>query len=144
MATSDSIVLLLLEDDRDDVHFLKRAFARLDGPRSIQVIENGEEALAYLSGERPYSDRSAYPFPTHVLLDLKVPKKSGIEVLEWMKRDVRCSALPAAILSSSGQTADRERARALGVDGYWTKSSSFAGLITVAKEIVAWMHSSTG
>ena len=137
--------LLLVEDDRDDVIFLRRAFRQVGSPVPVQTAHDGDQAIAYLSRAGPYGDRARYPEPTHVLLDLKLPRRSGLEVLEWMRRQPGpLAAMPAAILSSSGQTPDRERARILGADHYWTKPVSFEALQRVAVEIVAWITSPRG
>ncbi len=132
--------LLLVEDDRDDIIFLRRAFRHVGGSIPMETAHDGDQAIAYLSGTEPYGDRARYPAPTHVLLDLKLPRRSGLEVLEWMRRQSGpLGAMPAAILSSSGQTPDRERAQFLGADHYWTKPVSYEALQRVASEIVSWI-----
>jgi CheY-like chemotaxis protein len=135
--------LLLVEDDRDDIIFLRRAFRHVGSSIPMQTAHDGDQAIAYLSRAGPYGDPVRYPRPTHVLLDLKLPRRSGLEVLEWMRRQPGpLGAMPAAILSSSGQTPDRERAQILGADHYWTKPVSYEALQKVAAEIVAWITSS--
>jgi len=135
MTGDQGFVLLLVEDNPDDVLFLRRAFSRIGRHFPVVIAEDGEQALSYLSGNGP-------PTPTHVLLDLKLPKKTGLEVLEWMKGDGRTAGLPVAILSSSGQTSDRERARELGAERYWIKPAAFDHLMRIAGEIVEWMQRS--
>jgi CheY-like chemotaxis protein len=137
--------LLLVEDDQDDIIFLRRAFRAVGSPVPLESVHDGDQAIAYLSGAGPFGDRIRYPQPTHVLLDLKLPRRSGLEVLEWMRRQPgSLGAMPAAILSSSGQTPDRERARILGADHYWTKPVSYEALQQVAAEIVAWISPAEG
>jgi CheY-like chemotaxis protein len=134
--------LLLVEDDLDDVVFLQRAFHRVGYRVPFQAVHDGEQAIAYLAGAEPYADRSRFPEPTHVLLDLKLPRRSGLEVLEWIRQQPgRIRKLPVAIFSSSGQTTDRERARVLNADHYWTKPVSYEALQQVAREILGWMAS---
>jgi CheY-like chemotaxis protein len=134
--------LLLVEDDRDDIIFLRRALRQIGSSVPMQTVHDGEQAIAYLSASGPYADRDRYPEPTHVLLDLKLPRRSGLEVLEWMRQQPGAlGRRPAAILSSSGQTADREHARLLRADHYWTKPVSYEALQQVAAEIVAWITS---
>jgi len=133
--------LLLVEDDRDDVIFLRRAFRHVGSSIPVQTAHDGDQAIHYLSRVEPYGDPIRHPMPTHVLLDLKLPRRSGLEVLEWMRRQPGpLGAMPAAILSSSGQTPDSERAQFLGADHYWTKPVSYEALQRVAAEIVAWVN----
>ncbi len=136
------LLLLLVEDNRDDIFFLSRAFLRRGHHLPVRVVHDGEQAVAYLSGSGSYADRQLHPMPTHVLLDLKLPKKSGLEVLEWMKSNAETRRLPAAMLSSSGQSEDVNRARDLGCSVYWTKPVSYDGLSDLADRIVAWMKGS--
>ena len=132
-------LLLLVEDNRDDIFFLTRAFARRGHVFPIRVVHDGDEAGAYLAGTGPHADRRHFPMPTHVLLDLKLPKRSGLEVLAWMKSNPETRHLPAAILSSSGQSVDVNRARDLGSDAYWTKPVSYDDLSDLADRIAEWM-----
>jgi CheY-like chemotaxis protein len=136
-------VLLLVEDDRDDVFFLRRALDRIGASFPVSDVHDGEQAIAYLTGTGAFEDRSRFPAPTHLLLDLKLPRRSGLEVLEWLRgRNDPLAAIPVSILSSSGQTVDRERARILGADHYWTKPVSYDGLQNVVEQIVSWVTSS--
>jgi len=77
--------ILLVEDDSNDVFLMERAFnkARLANP--LKVVRDGEEAISYLLGEGIYADRAEYPMPFMILLDLKMPRLSGFEVLEWLE-----------------------------------------------------------
>jgi CheY-like chemotaxis protein len=133
-------VLLLVEDNPDDVLFLRRALRKGGHSLRLEVVQNGEEAIAYLSGQGTYVDRRRHPLPTHVLLDLKLPKISGFEVLAWMRSRPEFASIPVSILSSSPQTADIDRARALGADCYLTKPISFEQLVPLVNRIVEWME----
>jgi len=75
-------VILLAEDDPNDVLLIQRAFQRNHVANPVQVVRDGEEALAYLSGQAPFTDRERHPLPVLMLMDLKMPRKSGLEVLE--------------------------------------------------------------
>ena len=77
--------ILLVEDNPDDVLLMQRAFKKANLANPLQVVDNGEKAVAYLDGQDPYSDRSQHPVPVLVLLDLKLPRLSGLEVLEWVR-----------------------------------------------------------
>ena len=127
--------ILVVEDDPDDALFLKRAFAKAGVPGFNLVLPDGQEAIAYLSGHGKYGDREAFPLPSHLLLDLKLPKVSGFEVLRWLRSSVGLRALPVAILSSSGEAADRENAQVLGIDAYYMKPSRSEDLLHLVQEI---------
>ncbi len=132
-------MLLLVEDDEDDIHFFSRALSRADAKVRLAVARDGDEAVAYLSGQGEFADRSRHPAPTHLILDLKLPKRSGVEVLEWLRKDAALSRLPVAIFSSSIEPSDVARTRALGVDGYFVKPSGAPALEdTVRRLLDAW------
>lgn len=137
---SATAILLLVEDDESDVLFLKRAFEKVGVTIHLEVVEDGQKAVDYLAGNGPYADRSRYPAPTHVLLDLKLPELSGLEVLEWIRSEPRLRELRVTILTSSGQESDIHRARELGVDAYLVKPMKFVLLLDVAKAIDEWVR----
>lgn len=117
--------LLLIEDDPNDVLFFTRAWRKLGFRNPPTVRSDGEEALAYLSVERPDA----------VVLDLKLPKLSGLEVLAWIRSKPRLRDLPVWALTSSGETSDVERATRLGVSAYLTKPTSYGDLLEVLRGI---------
>jgi CheY-like chemotaxis protein len=127
--------ILVVEDDPDDALFLKRAFAKAGVSGFHGVLPDGQEAIAYLSGEGKYGDRKVFPLPSHLLLDLKLPKVSGFEVLRWLRSSGGLKELPVAILSSSGESADRENAQALGIDAYFIKPTRSEDLLRLVQEI---------
>ena len=106
-----AFLVLVVEDDPDDVFFLQAAFKDAGAP-SPEVARDGEEALARLS---------ASPAPSLVLLDLKLPKLSGLEVLERRTADPALRSIPVVVLTSSNTAEDRERAYALGANAYLVK-----------------------
>lgn len=75
-------------------------------------------AIAYLAGQEPFADRDQSPYPTVILLDLKLPRRSGFEVLEWLRAQPGLRRLPVVVLTSSGQTEDVNRAYDLGANSY--------------------------
>lgn len=100
-------------------------------------MSDGEAAIAYLSGATPYENR---PIPEVVLLDLKLPRKSGHEVLQWIRQQARFRFLPVVVLSSSRERTDVERAYALGANSYLVKSPSFEALIEMVQTLdVYWL-----
>jgi len=132
--------ILLVEDDESDVTFLKRALAKVEMTFPLDVVGNGRLAMDYLAGSGRFVDRATYPSPTHVLLDLKLPEKSGFEVLEWIRGVPALKELRVAILTSSGEGPDLQRAKELSVDCYLVKPMSFALLVEVARGIDLWIR----
>jgi CheY-like chemotaxis protein len=137
---SETPCLLLVEDDESDVLFLKRAFAKTGVKIPLQVVENGRKAIEYLAGNGPYWDRTRYPAATHLLLDLKLPEKSGFEVLGWIRSQTGLKNLRVVILTSSAEESDIQRASQLGVDSYLVKPIHFTLLLETAKAIDEWVR----
>jgi CheY-like chemotaxis protein len=114
-------MILLVEDDENDVFFLKRALqkARLSLP--MHVATNGREALDYLQAVGKYSDRAVYPIPSLIFLDLKLPFVHGFEVLAWIRQQPSLNHIPVAVLTSSPEQCDREKAQSLGAKAFLVK-----------------------
>ena len=127
--------ILYVEDEADDVFFMRAAFKKLGDTDSLHVVVDGEKAIAYLSGKPPFEDRSTHPLPTVVLLDLNLPMYSGFEVLSWLRAQPHLKKLPVYVFSSSGRPEDRARAGALGANGYWQKPSSGTGFLEIAQRL---------
>ena len=113
--------LLLVEDNEEDAFLLRRALRKESVACTLHVAEDGQEAIEYLGGTGKYSDRTTYPFPTLVLLDLKLPYVHGFEVLSWVATQPACKDLRIIILTSSGEDRDRAKAAEFGIRSYFTK-----------------------
>lgn len=129
--------ILWVEDDPDDVDLIGRAIrkAGLDRPA---LVRDGREAVAYLSGSGPYADRILHPFPTLVLLDLKLPKMSGFEVLQWIREHEETSRVPVVMFTSSNERADVDRAYNLGANAYLLKSVDHEQLVETLRRVRAF------
>jgi len=127
--------ILLVEDDPNDIILIKRAFGKATITNPFQVVEDGEEAVAYLAGKGRYGDREKYPLPILLLLDLKLPRKSGHEVLEWLRRQPMLKRLPVVVLTSSQQSSDINRAYDLGANSYLVKPVTFDALVEMVKTL---------
>src|SRR5690242_11801332 len=121
--------ILLVEDDEADVLFLRRAFRKIAWEPPLQVAPTGEDALQYLQREGPYADGARFPEPTHLILDVKVPRVNGLEVLGWLRRAPAREPVPSIILTSSEEPEDIARAYALGCDAYIVKPVTFVNLV---------------
>ncbi|MGH7396492.1 MAG: response regulator [Candidatus Rokuibacteriota bacterium] len=127
--------ILLVEDSPDDALLIQRAFRKANLANPVQLVRDGEEAVAYLSGAPPYEDRARFPLPVFMLLDLKLPRRSGLEVLAWVRQESVVKRLPVVILTSSRESVDVNRAYDLGVNSYLTKPVGFEALLAMVKSV---------
>ena len=130
-------VILVVEDDPNDVFFLKRALKEAGVEQAVKAVHDGEEAIRYLEGSGRYADRRRYPLPCLLLLDLKLPKRSGLEILRWLRRDEELRDLPVVMISSSDAPGERDAAHADGVEAYRVKPVSFTDLVLLARDLRA-------
>jgi len=131
--------VLLVEDNPDDELLMKRALAQGGFRAPIYVAHDGDLAVQYLSGSGLFSDRSRYPNPSHMFLDLNIPGTPGLEVLRWVRSEGPVRSLPVVVLTGSEADRDLETARRLGADGYLVKPSDPEGLAYVAKSLLDWV-----
>ena len=133
---SPPAALLVVEDEPNDVLFIRRGLARagiLEGP---QETRDGEEAVAYLEGRPPFEDRAKHPLPSLILLDLKLPRRSGLEVLAWLRKQPGpLGETPVIVLTSSKEQSDMDRAAALGVLAYHVKPVSYSDFMSRVESI---------
>jgi CheY-like chemotaxis protein len=116
---NDSI--LLVEDEPSHVLLIERAFRDAGVEIPLQVANDGDKALAYLSGHEQFANRERYPLPTVILLDLKLPLRSGFDLLGWVRHNPRLKRLPVVVLTSSEESQDINRAYELGANSYLVK-----------------------
>lgn len=131
---SDDFVILLAEDEPNDVELVQLALKSV-GINRVQVVRDGEEVVDYLAAKKKYANRGQNPFPALALLDIKMPKMTGLEVLEWLRgrHNPRLRRLPVIIMSSSSEQKDIDRAYELGVNAYLVKPHAFSELVDVLK-----------
>jgi CheY-like chemotaxis protein len=122
---AEHAIILLAEDDEDYVLLIKRAFSQANIPNPLYWVWNGQEAIAYLKGEGKYSNRDEYPLPDLLLLDLKMPRVNGFEVLQWLRSQPSLSALRVLVLTSSDQIRDVNEAYRLGANSFLVKPMDF-------------------
>lgn len=131
--------VLNVDDSADDIFLLEGACRSVKASFRLQSVRDGDKALAYLAGSGIYSDRNTYPFPDWVLLDLKLPKKSGFEILAWIRDQPGLQQLPVTIFSSSMFQQDVHRAYQLGANGFLEKQTSLARLQNLITAIEAML-----
>lgn len=116
--------VLYVEDEETDVVLMRHAWNKAGLLNPLHVVHDGEQAIQYLRGEGEFGDRANHPFPSLVLLDLKLPKVSGLEVLEWIRAQPDIHTLQVVMLSSSNQPPDIHKAHALRANAYVIKPSN--------------------
>jgi CheY-like chemotaxis protein len=125
--------LLLVEDNEDDVFLMTRALKSAGINLPLQVVTDGQQALNYFAGTGPYADRSIYPVPLIVFLDIKLPQLSGLELLRWLRSQPALRRVIVIVLTSSNHPEDVREAYDLGANSYIVKPASFQQLVEFAK-----------
>ena len=120
---AENFPILLVEDEADQAALVREALEGDDEFRLLPVVENGEQAIAYLAGEGQFADRATHPFPFVMLLDLKMPGIGGFGVLRWLQGHPEINQkLHTVVLSSAQSSKEIEMAGGLGLKHYWVKS----------------------
>ncbi len=127
--------LLLVEDDANDILLMERAFRRAKLTVPIRIVKDGDSAIDYLMGQARYSDRNEHPWPSLILLDLKLPRRSGLEVLEWIRQQPVIRRIPVVVLTSSKENNDVDRAYEIGVNSYLVKPVTFSALESMVEAL---------
>jgi len=131
----DNHPILLIEDDPEAADLLRIALKKAGLRRPLRVLADGDTAIAYMAGDPPFDDRDQNPTPCLLLLDLKLPRKSGLEVLAWMRSNIDTRPIPAVMITSSSDEADIEEALRLGIRAYCIKPADFEDLKKLARMI---------
>ena len=132
--------VLHIDDDPNDSELLRAAAHRAGIPLSVQNIEDADQAVAYLAGKAPYENRERFPLPSLILLDLKMPRATGFEVLRWVRSHPKHSNLPIVVLSGSELHEDMRQAYSIGADSYVVKPIGFDALVSLVQNLhVTWL-----
>jgi CheY-like chemotaxis protein len=123
-----NLTILIAEDSEDDALLLKRAFRKIGLKNPFHILTDGAEVLKYLKGEGQYEDRQQYPFPSVLFTDVKMPRVSGFDILQWLREHPECRVIPTIVFSSSDETNDVTKAYELGANAYFVKPSSLGEL----------------
>lgn len=139
------VEILFVEDNLDDARLTIRALKKKNLANNILHLKNGEEAIDYLFAKGIYADRNKTDHPKLILLDLKMPKINGLEVLEAIKADPLTQTIPVVVLTSSQEDPDIRRCYALGVNSYIVKPVNFENFFdAVTKLGVYWLMVNKG
>ena len=132
--------VLHAEDDPNDIALMKHACLAARVSFQLVPATDGEKAIGYLNGDGIHADRATYPVSTLVFLDLKMPRKGGFEVLQWIRKHPSLKCLPVLILTSSRHEVDIKRAYELGANSYLVKPVNFEALVNMARLLdTYWM-----
>lgn len=131
--TSPDPAILLVDDNPHDVVLLRLAFRRVGIIDPIKLVKGGAEAVRYLKGEGIFADRHAYPAPTLMLLDLRMPQTSGFDVLQWIRAQTSLQHLTVVVMSNSKDSDDVKRAYELGAHSYLYKPTKFSDLVKITQ-----------
>jgi len=135
--------ILVAEDEASDVEILRLALKQAGLSNPLAVTSDGQEAISYLKGEGPFNDRCKHPLPELLILDLKMPRLTGFDVLAWLRNHPEFQSLPAVVLSSSSHEQDMAKARALGAREYHVKPTSLHELATIIQQLAdRWLQRS--
>ncbi len=132
--------VLYVEDNQEDFDLFELASKKCGTPFALHRAVDGEQAIDYLDATEPYNNRDAYPFPDLVLLDLKLPRLDGFEVLQWIRTNPATRSLPVVVLAGSSFRADFRRALEVGANHYAAKPGTFAELEVLIDQIAdVWL-----
>ena len=129
-------VILVAEDDPSDEHLLKWAFTNAGLTRPLQFVHNGAEAMDYLLGVSPFDDRARYPFPDLLVLDWRMPRVDGCELLSWLRKIPDLDQLRVAVMSGASWEQDFEQARSMGANLFLNKWKEFSELVQAIKDLI--------
>ena len=127
--------VLYAEDDENDAVLFKRAFKEAGIRNPLFIVPDGTAAIEYLAGRGSYSNREKYLLPCLILLDLKLPGKSGLEVLKWIRARPSIFTAPVLMLTSSSQDGDVHRSYLQGANGYLVKPNKMDDVLVMTKAI---------
>lgn len=131
--------VLLVEDDLNDIFLVKRAFKMAQIQNPLQIVTDGQEAITYLKGEGPYADRQAHPLPKLIVMDIRMPRKTGFEVIEWVRGAAGpLRRIPIVVVSSSDNPSDINHAYEVGANAYMVKPVDFRAVERLFQSITQY------
>lgn len=128
-------MILLVEDNEDDVFLMDLALKEAGVENCRYVARDGQEAVDYLSGKGEFGDRERFPFPGLILLDLKLPYRSGLDILQWMRAEPGLPKTVVAVLTSSNEPRDLQKAYDLGAKTYLVKPPTAQMIYDIAESL---------
>lgn len=132
------LVILLVEDDDNDIYFVRKATEASEGGHTVSGVHDGDEAIRYLTGQGQFSDREKFPLPNVVLTDLKMPNMDGFELLRWLRSNPRYGIIPTIVYSSSHLEKDVREAYCLGANSFITKPLRLSEMVELLHVMYAY------
>ncbi|MCE0496923.1 MAG: response regulator [Methylacidiphilales bacterium] len=132
---SELPVILLVDDSAKDCLLMQQAFIRAKVLNPLVAVQGGEEALMYLSGTGKYANRAEYPLPAFILLDIRMPRMDGFEVLRWIRTQPRLETLRVVMLTASDDTRDMNLAYQLGANSFLVKPVDFERFAEISQAL---------
>jgi CheY-like chemotaxis protein len=133
--TEANLTILVADDNQDDTFFLTRAFKKAGASGTIHLVRDGQEAINYLQGHGPYGNRARFPFPDLFVVDSTLPSVSGLELLDWVRRQRFSQPVVVGVLSGVEYGPDIQKAFALGARFYFAKPNQFEDLVVIARQL---------
>ena len=130
--------ILMVDDSENDLFLLRRAFKKAEFDCPLREVFNGEQAIAYLSGEGIYAKREEHPLPSIMILDLNMPKKNGFDVLAWRLAQTKLKNLSIVVMTASLRPEDVQRAHELGANSFLLKPSNMSSLAEMIQCLRDW------
>ncbi len=131
-------IILLVEDNPDDAELIQYAFEKAGTQNPLVIVTNGDAAVDYISRTGAYADRKGHPLPELILLDLKLPRRSGFEVLSFIREHKPTRHTPVVVLTSSDQVEDIRRSYELGANSFLVKPIGRDALIDMVRTLIAY------
>jgi CheY-like chemotaxis protein len=128
-------VILVAEDEANDRFFINRAFRDCGAGHRVIFVTDGEQAIHYLAGQPPFDDREQFPLPALLIVDVKMPRMTGFDVIVWVRAHPEWQCLPVLVLSSSTLEQDVQRAYELTANTYLAKPPTYTTLTKAVEEL---------
>jgi CheY-like chemotaxis protein len=129
----DQAVILIAEDREDDILLIQRSLLGAGISNHIQIVRNGDQTIAYLKGEGKFANREEFPLPALLLLDLKMPRTDGFQVLSWIRQQPSLKALRIIVLTASSDMRDVNEAYELGANSFLVKPVDFQNFVEISR-----------
>jgi len=140
LAASSGATVLHVDDDPNDTALLEAARRKAEIQFRLENVSDGDQAMAYLNGSTPFGNRVRHPWPTLILLDLKMPRATGFEILRWIRNRPDCKELPVVVLSGSELQEDIRQAYSIGANSYLVKPLGFEALVQLVRNLASvWL-----
>jgi len=140
LAGSTGPIVLHVDDDPNDTALLEAARRKTSVNFRLENVSDGDQAIAYLTGSGKYANRANHPWPSLILLDLKMPRATGFEILKWIRTHPPCKNLPVLVLSGSELQEDIRQAYLMGANSYLVKPLGFEALVKLVQNFAAkWL-----